>query len=697
MLGMGLSSTLIRQFLANSVLSNADYFGADGQTTSWYTSTQFNALYAPAVNKTFVAQEAFFPPPSKRFSRVRSFDHTTGKWGRAIATGAESFMQDDDHGCPSIALNADGRIVVCWGNHDGNFHLACSTNPYDETSWVAAADLVGAYAYPHLVLLPDNSMVVMLRKNFAVGTGGFTNGAKVLVYRSLTFSGSTITVGAEVTIGDLGDDSRWYQGNAYLRPDGYVHQVCTRANFNDDVRLNAYYYRIDFANQRFLSITDVAVAFPITQTNMTNTFKVYSTGAGNTSNTPALAFDTSNRVHLMTHEGGTTDGGGGNAAPQDVKYLIGTPGVGFTAPAIIGASTQRYNSECIIPYNDGRMRAIWHKDKNNLNLRGGAVQYRELPASGGTSDFGPEITLMDHDVANSRPALSASVAVNNANAEIRALWCEVAPSSTDAYATEKHLYAWGDGGLKKNTKPSFIIPTTFTGDGFFLDLHNSNTVFKDTGMTLNAGVGEEILKITDGRGGGNILTGTAGTSPLLETIGGQLCLRYGGQSVGARYITGPSKAWTNGGFMCTTIIRHWQPTTTSLNVVSMDAGTGNVRLATPLNVNGRQIRATSFNSTTSVVPGTGALAAPYANDYIVQSYTVGNVLNLYVNGVFQQSLSMAGPVNTGSVILRLGATAAPTAASFYMGVIFGMVLRQGEQTTQMRDDDYQWALTQLPL
>jgi hypothetical protein len=675
-------------------------FGEESASTAWYTSTQFNALYDAAVDKTFVAQEEFFQPPSKRFSVVKAFNHATLAWAQAYNVGAQSALTDDDHGAPAIALNADGRLVCAWGNHDGNFHLAVSTNPHDEKTWTAAADLVGAYAYPHLVLLPSGTMVCLLRKNFAPGTGGFTNGAKTFVYRPITFVGAVATIGAEVVIGDMGDDSRWYQGTAILRPDGYIHQVCTRANFNDDVRLNAYYYKIDIAGARFLSVNNTAVAFPITNTNMTNTFKIYTTGGSNTSNTPVLAFDTDGRRHVVTHEGGTTDGGGSNAAPQTLKYLLASAAdTAFTGPTDVGASTQRYNSEILVPLPAGKMRLIWNKDKNNLNLRGGAVQCRELAQNAAATAFGTEFTLMDHDVAGGRGALSAVVAPLFADEDIRALWCEIGLNSLDVNAGPKKVYAWGDGGMRSKAKPTYVAPPAFTGDGFFLDLHDNTHIFSDAAGTVVCPVDTEIRRVTDGNGNGNLLDGAAGTGPILRSIGGKLALGFGGASAGTRFLRSTvAKSWTAGnGYMFTAIMRHWMPSTVSLTLASLDAGVGFARAATLVNTNGRQLRAIAFNGTASTIVAGGAAEHEYANDYIVQSYTVGANIHLYVNGVLVQTLPISGGlINTSSVVLTIGATSAAAATGFFMGACFGAILRTGDQTTQTRDADLAWAMTQLP-
>lgn len=672
-------------------------FSEEDATTPWYTSTQYNSFYDSVSNKTFVARECFFVGPSKRFVRVQAFDHATGLWGRSYNVGSQSALNNDDHGAPSIAMNADGRLVCAWGNHDGNYELAVSTNVRDEKTWTAASDMTGNYTYPHLVLLPSGTMICLMRKHFAPGTGGYAAGAKILAYRPITFAGAVATVAAEVTVGDFGNDSRWYQGNAILREDGLIHQVATRAPFDDSVRLDAYYYKIDIANLKLISVGGAEMAFPVTLAWMNANARIYTTAGGNTSNTPAFAFDTDGRRHVLTHEGGTTDGGGSDAAPQTLKYLLaGASDTAFVGPTDVGSSTQRYNSEALCPLPAGKMRMLWNKDKNALNIRGGSTVGKELAAGAAATAFGEEFTLMEHD--QTRLPLSAVVATKDAHADIRALWAEIGADSQDATADERRVYAWGDSGMKSRVKPAYVAPPAFTGDGFWIDLHDTAHVFSDAGGTVPATEGQEILRIKDGKDNANVLVGTGGTAPILRKIGGQLALGFGGASVGSRFARQSAKVWTpNNGFMCTGIFRHWMPSTVSLTLASLDAGVGFARVATLVNTNGRQIRAIAFNGTSSTICASGASEFEYQNDYIVQSFTVGANLHLYVNNALVQTLPITGGLlNASSVALTVGATSASTPTGFFMGACFGLMFRSDDQTEQMRADDYAWALTQLP-
>lgn len=690
--------------------SNSKFFDSQGGSTAYYGSTQFNSFYDSVGNKTYVAYEEIFPAPLKRFTRIRYFDHATKTWSRSYNVGAESFLANDSHGVPAIAMNSAGRIVVCWGNHDGPFHISVSTNPRDITAWTAGTDITAVapgtgVAYPHLVLLPSNAMILLFRKNFAPGTGGFAAGAKVLVYHSLTFTGAVITDGGEVTIGDFGNDSRWYQGDALLLPNGRIAQVATKADFNDTVRLNIYYYELDIAGAKLYNYGGgVNTAFPITLAAMDASYKVYTTLNG-TGNTPAFTIDSNGRTHFVQNDGTTSDGGGSNESSQNMVHIVSNGPSTFDAPYTFGTTTQRYNGYDLIPYSDGSVSIFWSKDEfGGTTQRGGSIAHRKLPPNSPSSAMLPETIFMRQDLTRFQMDTPASVL--NGTSDIRLFWFERAPDDNDAGNYGKRIYAWGEsGGMKAQVKPSLIIPPSLTGDGFWMDLSDGNRIFNDAGVT-KAAIGDQIIQINDRFGTGNILTGVGGTAPFLDKYGEQLCLKFTGSSVGTRFLSTIAKQWTLGpgavpGFMCTGIFRHWMPSTTSLSLISLDAGVGFARVCQPINMNGKEIRGQAFNGVTSTLLTHGAGNDPYVEDYIVQCYTDtnGTNLSLSINGavVAGPTPITGGAVNTTSVLMRIGATAAAAPAQFFMGIMMGMVFRSGDQPLATRDADYQWALTQLPL
>ncbi|RUV70662.1 MAG: hypothetical protein EOR26_04895 [Mesorhizobium sp.] len=668
------------------------FFSNEGHTSAWYTSTQYNALYDAVSNKTFVAYETVFLG-SVRLSRVRAYNHATNQWGRSYNVGPRSLVSDDDHGVPGLAMNADGRLVISWGNHNGDFYTAISTNPRDETAWTAGPVLVGAYTYPHLVLMPDNSMVCLLRKQYNNGEGGFTidnNG--VLVYRILTFVGAVITAGAEVYVGDLGNDSRWYQSTAILGGDGLIHQACSRANAFDTERMHVYYYKIDIPNLRLVSFGGVNAPFPVTLTDMNTSFRIYTTGAGNTSNTPAFCFDAAGRSHIATHEG-FRDPGGDPYFPYDVKHMVGAAGV-FAPAVTVGVTECRFNAEGLVPIAGGGVSLMWPKNRTGVDQRGGDIVCRNLLAGGASADFGAETTLMEQGPG--RAGMDSTVAAKDGHANLRALWYERAPNALRSSAFDQRCYAWGDRGMRPGRVRSFVVPKALTGDGFCIDLSDTASIFSDAGIT-RAVAGNIVKQVNDKFGTGNILSNAAVTGPFLDKVGNQYGLKFDMAGGGSRYLTGASKAWAAGGFMTTAVFRPYSTVDASRSVLSLDQGAGNPRVATPININGQTPRAIAFHLTTQTTLTGGLTDTLYGQDYVVQAYTIGTTLFLYVNGVLVASGPITGgAVNATAVLMRLGASAAAVPASFFNGLLTGLIHRVGEQTTQMRDDDYAWALAQMP-
>ncbi|CAH2408028.1 BNR-4 repeat-containing protein [Mesorhizobium ventifaucium] len=680
-------------------LNSGGYFSNDGHSQyAWYAGTQYNSLYDAVSNKTFVAyytvlMDAF------RLVRVRAYDHTAKTWGRSHNVGLRSYEISDDHGVPGMALNADGRLVVSYGNHNGNFRLSVSTNPRDETSWSQAADLVGAYTYPHLVLLADSSMVCLFRKNYMTGEGGYTSDwNSTLVYRILTFAGTAVTAGAEVEVGGMNTElgSRWYQSAAILGGDGLIHQTASRANHSDTMRLNVYYYKIDIANQQLVSFDGLtSVPFPVTNTDMTDTFKIYTTAEGNTSNTPAFGFDAAGRSHVVTHEG-YSDPGGNPYYPQDIKHMVGSAGV-FSAAVTIGQSDCRYNSEAVVPIADGGICVMWMKNTIGVDQRGGDLVGKNLAAGGASTEFGPEITFMKQDV--DRYALDSCAAVKDGHANLRVIFMEMTQERVTALASDQRCYAWGDRGMVPGRVRPFVKPKALTGDGFWLDLSDTTAVFSDAGVT-NAALDDNVNQINDKFGTGNTLYNVSDTSsPVLARVGNQYCLQFSAGGNGSRYLTGQSKAWAAGGYMVTAVLRPFRDGTAIGSVLSLDQGSGNPRVAIPIDLNTENVRATTFSLSgpTILTITDGANVVKHGQDHIIQSYTIGAMMYVFVNGVLVASgTNSGGVVNTAAVLMRIGATAAATPAFFYMGLMTGLIHRVGEQTPEMRDADYAWALAQLP-
>lgn len=657
------------------------FFSADGSTQSWYAgATQFNAVYDATSDKTFIAFQSFYIPTSKRFCRVIAYNHTTKKFGEAYALDISPIGADDDHDVSSIAINGDGRLVVSWGNHNGNFKLAVSTNARDESSWTIASDLVGAYTYPHLVRLANGSVSVFIRKQVAPGTP-YAAGASILVTRNITFSGAAATIGSEVEVGNLGNDSRWYQGHAYMRPDGFIHQVCTRSNYADGYRKNIYYYKIDVANQQLINFDgSVTRSWPVSGADMESYFKVWSSDPSTslTGNIPPLAFDAAGRAHTVAHEGPTTGGGSSSVSDQDIKYLIGESGV-FSAAVNVAVTTQRYNSSQVVPQAGGVMRLYWTEDMRTEKARGGSIRYRDLPSGGAATDFGPAITVMEQSA--SRPSLDGVAVVLDGKSDLRAIWQEIGQTSADTNGKDKRLYAFGDGGFIYKPAPQFVDPPAFTGEGFFINLNDISTIFSDAAGTVPAVAGDVIRVLNEVNG--NQFTGAAATGMALDFIGNRYCLRNY-----SRYLTGPSKSWTAGsGFACTMLIRHWMESTAANQIVGMDAGSGNTRLAS-FSSNGPQLRSIAFRSTTGYTAATGAAAAPYGNTYALQAFTDGDTNKLRVNGVDIASAAMGGAMNTGSVLARIGASAVASPSEFFKGAIFGIIFRAGPQDGAVLEGDY---------
>jgi hypothetical protein len=87
---------------------------------------------------------------------IMEWDHTTHT--RTDTVVSTSTTEKDDHNNPALFERSDGKILACWGKHNGaGLYYAISTNAGDSTAWDATQTLTpdagGTYTYAQLCYL----------------------------------------------------------------------------------------------------------------------------------------------------------------------------------------------------------------------------------------------------------------------------------------------------------------------------------------------------------------------------------------------------------------------------------------------------------------------------------------------------------------------------------------------------------------
>lgn len=669
-------------------------FTAQGATTPVYAgATSYSACQYNG--KTYIGWGAYDRAPDHRFSNIRAYTHALDKFGRVYNVGpASGILADDDHDVPSICINADGRIIVAYGNHDGPLHLATSTNPEDETLWTTLTNgLNGLYSYPHLVLV-GTTVYCTMRKNIAPGgsdgTTTFPSGAKVLVYRPITFVGATATVGAEVYIGNLGDNSRWYQGNQRLLANGRVAQVATRADYNDTFRVDVLYYEIDFAGAQLVNFAGAASAFPVNLTTMNASFRLRTTPGGSSVQIPKMTLDVEStpRTHIVYPEGVT------GAADPPMFHLIGVSAA-FTGPTAIGGGA--VDGGQIVNEAGGQLGLYYNYDvaKTFGGTRNGNIYKKMLPAGGNATQWGASELLQELDPT--RYPLGLVVAVFNGHPNMRTIWWESAASSADANSFPgKRGYAHGDNGFIGVSQPIAVQPAPWTGQGWWIEAH-PDYCYSDTAMTTLSGVDGLVRAIRDRSGNNNhfILEGSEARS--LRYDDGVYWLDMGDQgSPTTSFACAAFIGVANNGHWSLVGARTWQPSSATMDIMTLDDGSGGDRV----------FRLSMATTTLTVVPftntGTGigfsetAAGTRYNDDFLLAQNVIGTAATGYKNGVQFGTLVVGSNPDPDAAIGRIGANATLAATSYIRGRVYIGIERAGNIDQNTQNADMAYALSKMP-
>jgi len=670
-----------------------DYFQAQGGTQPWYAgSTQYNALHTSG--KTYVAWETYDRVADKRFCQIRAYTHATSTWGRVYTVGKMANIEDDDHGVPAMAVNADGRISIAWGNHDGNFHFSTMTNANDEAFWTLITDgLVGRYSYPHLILF-SSTIYVLLRLDVQPGAE-FTNGAKVLVYRPVTYAGAVATIGAEVRIGDMGDNSRWYQGNMFA-VSTRAAQVCCRADYGDTFRRDIYYYEVDFTNARLQSFSGTTAAFPVARATMDSTFRVRTTTAPASLAIPAFVIDDTSRTHIAFGEGETN---------PTISHIIGESGTFGAATSLFtntGASVLADGPRLIKELN-GKLGLYYPTDTGAVYTRGGKIRRRTLPSGGVATDWGAEEVVMNEDVG--RWALGQIGLVFNPHANARVIFTEISQTDADGDATPwKRGFLFGDVGFLPHARAAAAAPAAFAGEGAWYDPSDGTTLWSDTARTTAATLNGLVRAIDDKSGNGHhlILEGIEpGTwrqddNASWIDIGDEISPTCS-YAVATVSLVSSNAYWVCGGW------RDWNNIASSHNCINLDEGAGLDRIFSIARV----CDSTSGEGQFQYVPfsnaGTGASFTSTDNgvrsndDFTIGLYVDGTAATGYLNGVQSGTSTVATVPDTDPSRLRICANATLTANTYLMGRFYGAIVRAGTTTLATRDADTAYIQSKMPL
>lgn len=416
-----------------------DFLVALGATAPFYSNATFpTAFYDSDEDTTWIAFEAW--TGAARMARVVPYRHATGLIGEVRSIGI-NLLSDDDHGVPSIVKDGDGYLHAVHGSHvtSPNYLSTVSAitggaNP----AWGHRGTISGSYTYPHLIYL-GGALYLFLRKTLVN-----PNSPQLALFKTTALSAGVPTWGSEVILVDFETDGRFYAGNILLVGTA-IHITATRANDADDERKGVYYFVYDTATgnvSNFAGTTTVLAAnLPVDLSTANSDFRIVDSGTDNV-DIPFLAFDTDGNPHI-TYPRGT---GGGTAF--NFKHIM-HDGAAWSSETTVAAITGQtpgtgkatIGTCAVIPLASGEM-AFLYPDNSAGVIRGeaGSIYRKTRSAAGSWSSASLVLAKVG------QPLARCTVPVN-ADADIRALFSEVADSADDADAGGLRIYGYGDGGL----------------------------------------------------------------------------------------------------------------------------------------------------------------------------------------------------------------------------------------------------------
>ena len=158
---------------------------SDAAPNAVYINSQ-QAVYDAESDTTFVAVLG-----EGRDCYATAYHHPTGDVTGPVLVGTAANDADDNHGAPSINIDADGYLHVMWDawavSVDPHpIQHATSTNPRDISAWTST-NLADGGMYPNLIVTSDGDLLLFHRS----GTAGYVIPPEYGVIRRSVDGGAT--------------------------------------------------------------------------------------------------------------------------------------------------------------------------------------------------------------------------------------------------------------------------------------------------------------------------------------------------------------------------------------------------------------------------------------------------------------------------------------------------------------------------
>jgi hypothetical protein len=214
---------------------------------------------------------------------ITTYTVSGGTWATPVQVGTNP-LTNDHHGAPAVIVDNSGYIHVFYGNHNGPFEYAKSTNPEDISAWTAQTDVGSGHSYANLVKAADGTIYLFCRGSGAVSYG----------YRSSAdaFASFTTFVGFEAGFTPYTGQFVYDAANNRVHFAFYIYVASTVK------RIGIYHAYLDLDDGHVYSMAGTDLGTSMTRAEANASCGVYASGTLQTQ-TPGLALDSSGNPHLI--------------------------------------------------------------------------------------------------------------------------------------------------------------------------------------------------------------------------------------------------------------------------------------------------------------------------------------------------------------------------------------------------------------
>lgn len=397
----------------------------------------------------------YFAYPKSNVPYVVAYDHAAQSWSGPVKIGTAT----EDHGAPSLFMDANGILHVGWGGHGSDLLHARSDSARDISSWTTQV-IESASSKTYTGFVEDDSGTLYLligQENFNPTTPGYytsTDGGSTW---------STYTVILDMTVGTW--PTRWQYDSTQNRI-----YWCLETQDDNKNWTGIYFFYHDLGDGNLYALDGHNFGTQITNETDYRNHAVVTEGNptdGITAPGGAFEFSSSGEPYIPYVY---ADNNSNNVTDNDsYHHSIAWWDSGnstWQTTTDIQLADQRNDAGSIRFVTDDHIRWFLPNNEGDDSLRGGDIEVWETMDAGATWSKTQTILTVQQDVDGKN--LHAPIVPKNAKDDLEIFFCSW--NSNSGTASEQ-LYAWGGGSGFHVDEPRDprVLPASFNGSTLGID------------------------------------------------------------------------------------------------------------------------------------------------------------------------------------------------------------------------------------